>query len=184
VTTSGPTEDVSALMAVSANSIPAANDGGALVDGGGSVIGITSSLQSSDPSQQGLAFAVPIDVARHVADQLVAGATPTHPWLGITGSGDLARPTAQAMGLRGGAQVVDVDDSSPASAANLRPNDVITDFDGQPVASTGALAALLNRCSIGQKTPITYQRAGKVINTSIRVAEQPGDTDAASSSSP
>ncbi len=178
VSTNG-SSDVSALIAVSATALPTADAGGALVDGVGAVIGIATSLQSNDPSQQGTTFAVPIDVASHIADELLAGDMPTHPWLGIADSGDLGTTTAQSMGVSGGgARVVDVDDPSPATEANLQLNDVITSFDGQPVRSTGALTAVLNRCHVGTVDPITYVRRGRVITTSIRVAEQPNDTNA------
>ena len=94
------------------------SSGGALVDAGGAVIGITTAIAVTEVGAEGLGFATPIDIARDVADQLISTGKVVHVWLGIEGE-DLDHERADAMKVTGGAVVKGVRASSPASAAGL-----------------------------------------------------------------
>jgi putative serine protease PepD len=161
------------LLAITGGPLPSGDAGGALVDGRGAVIGVDTSITSDDPSQTGLTFAVPMDVASHVADQMIYDQHLTHPWVGVTATTDLDSTTARGMGLAGGAQVLQVAPGSPASLADLQQNDVITGFDGQQVTSAGSLTALLNRCTIGRDARLTYLHKGKLVTEVIKIREAP-----------
>ena len=93
------------LIAVSGPpALPSTAAGGPLLDDRGHVVGITLSVDPTDATDAGLLFAVPVDVAEHVAQQLLAHKPVTHPWLGVTNA-SRTRPSAVAhqFGLAGGA---------------------------------------------------------------------------------
>lgn len=161
------------MLAVSASPLPASVDGGAVVDREGAVIGISVPISSSDPAQSGLSYAVPIDIASHVAQQILASRPTTHPWIGITGAVDLSSASSQILGVGGGAQVESVAPSSPATRIGLASDDVIVSFDRKPVTSTGALIALLEHCQPGQRVEIGFLHQGKRETRVIAIGHQP-----------
>ncbi len=108
------------------------SSGGALVDASGAVIGITTAVASEPGGRFG--FATPIDLARRVADQLLATGRMVHGWLGVEGT-DLTSEQASAMNVPGGAVVRTVAAGSPAALAGLAAGDVITEVDGHEVRS-------------------------------------------------
>jgi putative serine protease PepD len=120
------------------------NSGGALVNMTGQVIGINSAIYSptsSDTSQGGsvgLGFAIPIDEARPIAEQLRNGQTATHARLGVT-----ITDATNSEGLVDGAKVRQVTPGSAAAAAGLQTGDVITRIGGQPVTGADSLVALV-----------------------------------------
>jgi putative serine protease PepD len=164
------------LLAVSP-SMPAGDAGGAIVDAQGLVIGIATSVTSVQPEDSGLTFAVPIDLAQHVAAQMLASKQPTHPWLGVVESADLDSATAARMGIPGGAEVVSVAPGSPLAQAHVQPQDVITSFDGRSVTSSGGLVALLDRCAPGDVAAVGYRQGSRATTARVRVTEQPADID-------
>jgi putative serine protease PepD len=161
------------MLALSGAAVPATSNGGALIDPDGAVVGIDTDVTSSDPSAQGVAYAVPIDVAEHVAQQLLKGNRPTHPWLGVEDATDLTSTSAQQLGVPGGAQVGAVDPGSPAALVGLRANDVVTGFDGHAVDSSGALVALLAQCQPGLRASLSFFRQSEPWRATVRIAEQP-----------
>jgi putative serine protease PepD len=160
------------LLGVSAT-LPSGDDGGAVVDTQGSVVGISTGLESSDPGDAGMSFAVPIDVAIHVAGEMIAGDRVTHPWLGIDATSDLDSATSEAMGVPGGAEILAVEADSPAAAADLQPDDVVTSFDGHVVTSSGSLLSLVADVAPGQTATLVYRRGPATGSVRLRVAEQP-----------
>lgn len=144
------------MMGISGLTVPASADGGALVDQGGEVVGITTDLTSVDSSMQGVAFAVPIDTAEHVAVQLLAGQKPADPWIGIQDATDVSTMTASQDGIAGGAEVGAVAPGSPAARAGLQAGDIVTAFDGEHVTSAGSLISLLAGCRPHDRTTISY----------------------------
>ncbi|HLH46853.1 MAG TPA: trypsin-like peptidase domain-containing protein [Acidimicrobiales bacterium] len=163
------------MIAVSGGSLPQMADGGAVVDAAGAVVGIATDVTSASPRDQGVTYAVPIDVADHVAEEILEGDRPAHPWLGIDESTDVSSAAARQLGVVGGAQVGGVASGSPAAVAGLRPDDVVVGFDGHPVRSSGELVTLLAQCHPGQRASISYMAGGRTERRAlITVAGEPG----------
>lgn len=149
------------------------SSGGALLDRYGSVIGITTAIAVSEVGAEGLGFATPIDVARHVAGQLVDKGRVDHVYLGIQGE-DLDQATAAKLAVKGGALVREVVEGSPADKAGLVPRDVITAVDGKPVSGFGALIVLLRTRAPGDEVEVTIVRDGRSLTKRATLAEKPG----------
>jgi S1-C subfamily serine protease len=148
------------------------SSGGALFDGNGRVIGITTAVAVSDVGPEGLGFATPIDVARSVAAQLITTGRATHPWMGIEGN-DLDGATAHDLSVDGGALVLRVIEGSPAATAGLAERDVIVRVDGKPVVSMGTLVAALRARRPGDVVALDVLRDGGRHTRSVTLAERP-----------
>ncbi|MBV8296137.1 MAG: trypsin-like peptidase domain-containing protein [Acidimicrobiia bacterium] len=149
------------------------SSGGALLDGNGAVIGLTTAVATTDGAQ-GLGFAVPIDVARSSADQLIAGGKVVHVWLGIEGT-DVDPTTAQSMSIDGGALVGTVVKGSPADQSGLLPRDVIIAVDGQPVKTMGALVVALRSRNPGSTVSLDVRRGKDEKHMTVRLVERPAN---------
>jgi S1-C subfamily serine protease len=149
------------------------SSGGALVDEAGAVIGITTAIAVSDVGAEGLGFATPIDLARHVAAQLIDTGRVATVWLGIEGE-DLDPATARDLSVDGGALVRDVMEASPAAQAGVARRDVITALDGAPVRSMGALKVLLRSHQPGDEVSLSVVRDGQPRSLKVRLRHRPG----------
>ncbi len=154
VTTGPPMEN---LIAVSGSSQLASTAvGGPLVDQSGRVVGITVSLDPANGSAQDLFYAMPIDVALHVAQQMLAGSRVTDPWLGVANADTIASAVANQYDVSGGIQVGQVQPGSPAGRLGLRSGDVIVAIDGTPVVSSGKFTQILFSQGVPGK-PVTIR---------------------------
>ncbi|WP_084342616.1 S1C family serine protease [Janibacter corallicola] len=151
------------------------NSGGALVDASGRLIGINSSIasvgQSSGSSGNiGIGFAIPVDEASWIADQLIENGHAEHAFLGV-------RPTDGTAQLgsasRTGAKLVDVIDGTPAQEAGLQRGDLIVSLDGTPVKSAESLVGLVHARKIGSTVPVTYIRDGSEKTVQLTLATAP-----------
>jgi serine protease Do len=117
------------------------NSGGPLFDSAGHVVGINAQIYSQTGGYQGLSFAIPIDVALHAKDQIVATGHASHARLGVLVQ-DLNQALAESFGLDrpDGALVASVEPGSPAASAGLKPGDVITQVNGAPIERAGDLS--------------------------------------------
>ncbi len=138
------------------------NSGGALVDGAGRVIGINSAiatLGSSGTDTQsgsiGVGFAIPVDEARSIAEQLIRTGKATHPAIGVSA----ATVGADGNGPRG-AKLSTVLPGGSAQKAGLKANDVITKLDGKAVDSVDQLIVILRTFKVGDTITVTYLRGG------------------------
>lgn len=157
------------------------NSGGPLFNADGEVIGINSQIYSRSGGYMGLAFAIPIDVAMEVADQLKAGGKVSRGYLGVVVQ-DIDRDLAEAYGLAkpAGALVAKVIADTPAEKAGLKEGDVITAFDGHDIGLSSELPQMIGRAKVGKKTPLTVLRDGKTQTLTFEVASLPTDDDSAS----
>ena len=148
------------------------SSGGALVDGSGSVIGITTAIAVSEVGAEGLGFATPIDIARDVAEQLITTGEVVHVWLGVEGE-DLDNQRARELGVDGGALIRRVREGSPADRAGIEARDVITSIENQPVESmAGVVVALRNR-KPGQVVRVGITRDKKPLTLTATLVERP-----------
>lgn len=173
----GDASTMEGLIGINTSAAADGNAGGALVDPQGAVFGIEALVNSPDAGSNGQSFVVPMDVAEHVARQMLAGQRVTHPWLGTVNTADLSTATARQLQLPGGAQVTEVTPGSPAQQAGVDPSDVITAFNGHPVQSTGGLTQLVANCDPGYRATISYLHKGKPATATLTMAETPGDVD-------
>jgi serine protease Do len=138
------------------------NSGGPLFDANGAVVGINSQIYSQTGGYQGLSFAIPIDVALSVKNQILATGRVSHARLGVTVQ-ELNQALADSFKLPEpeGALVSGIAKDSPAAKAGLQPGDVILSYNGQPINRSGDLPALVGMAKPGDKASIEIWRSGK-----------------------
>jgi len=146
------------------------NSGGPLFSGTGEVIGINAQIYSHTGGYQGLAFAIPIDVALKVKDQIVATGKASHGRLGVTVQ-DLTQPLAESFGLKrpDGALVSQVAPGSAAASAGLKAGDVITHVNGEALARSGALSSVIGMSAPGEKVKLTVWRDQKALDIEAKL---------------
>jgi len=162
------------------------NSGGPLFNARGEVVGINSQIFSRTGGYEGLSFAIPIDVAVRVKDQIVATGHATHARLGVTVQ-EVNQALAESFGLDRpeGALVAGVEPNGPAALAGLQPGDVIRGLDGRPIVASGDLPALLGQASPGRDVRLEVWRQGRRLERTARLGDaQDRDAAAASSDAP
>ena len=157
------------------------NSGGPLVNGDGQVIGINTLVRSGPGA--GLGFAIPINLARRVADQLLENGEVVHPYIGLQLVGLTARiarehnrdPNALVqLPERNGALVQAVLPDGPAQEAGLRRGDLLIGVGDQEVPDPQALLEVVDAAQIGAPLPLTVIRKGRELNLSVKPAPLPG----------
>ena len=135
------------------------NSGGPLVDLEGNVIGINT---MTIPYAEGMSFAIPINRARTVAEELIAKGRVARPWLGIVGY-DVDRRVAYHYGLATsrGVFLVEVAPEGPAAAAGLQVGDVLVSLDGKPLGSIPDLQDVLRDRKVGESVEMEVERLGR-----------------------
>ena len=158
------------------------NSGGPLFDASGGVVGINAQIYSTSGGFQGLAFAVPIDVALKVKDQIVATGHATHARMGVVLQ-DLNQALADSFGLPrpDGALVAKVERESAAAAAGLKAGDVITRIDGTPVVRSGDVSSRIGMAAPGEKITVQVWRDHAARDVTVKLgnakAEMSADAD-------
>jgi serine protease Do len=153
------------------------NSGGPLIDLAGRVVGVNSQIYSRNGGYQGIAFAIPIDMAMKVAEQLKRGGAVVRGWLGV-GVQTLDAELAASFKLDQptGALIASVAPKSPAAAAGLKPGDVIRRYDGQPIVEAGELSPKVALTPPGRAVPIEIWRQGRTLDLKVTVAKRPAQT--------
>ncbi len=138
------------------------NSGGPLFNTRGEVVGINSQIYSRTGGYQGVSFAIPIDVANRVKDQIIATGKASHARLGVAVQ-EVNQTFADSFKLSKpeGALISSVEPDGPADKAGLKSGDVILKVDGQPIVSSGDLPALIGQAAPGQKVTMQIWRQGK-----------------------
>jgi len=149
--------------------IEATWSGGPLVDGSGSVIGITTDL-GGDHTRFG--YATPIELVHRLTDELLAYGSVTHGWLGIEGR-DITDAKADLAGLRGGAEVRGVMTGSPADRSGIKEGDVITFVAGKRVRSSSDLVVALREHKPGEVVMLGYWRSGHHHKAEVTIERAP-----------
>lgn len=155
------------------------NSGGALVDADGRLIGINTAILSQSGGNQGIGFAVPVNLARSVMESLVAEGRVVRGFMGVNVQ-DVTPALAREFGLkeRSGALVAGVTPKSPAEKAGLQSGDVVVEFNGRAVKDSRNLKLQVAQTSPGKTVPVKVLRDGKSRALNLTVKELP-NTDLA-----
>ena len=152
------------------------NSGGPLYNMRGEVVGINSQIYSRSGGYMGLSFAIPIDIAMEVKNQLLAHGKVSRGRIGVAIQ-ELTKDLAESFGLARaqGALVAAVEKDTPADKAGIEEGDVILKFDGKPVGQSADLPRIVAMTRPGNTVPVELWRKGASRNLSITVAEMPDD---------
>lgn len=151
------------------------NSGGPLLNLRGEVVAINTAIASSSGGSEGIGFAIPINMAIRVADELIRHGKLRRGYLGVTLDPDFSAAKLDAPGIRaaGGALVKNVRPGSPAEVARLRRGDIIVEFAGTPVESDDHLVARVGLTAIGESVPMIIVRDGKRYRTEVVLTSLP-----------
>jgi serine protease Do len=160
------------------------NSGGPLINMRGEVVGINSQIFSRTGAFAGISFAIPIDYAFNVAEQLIKTGHVTRGRIGVSITG-VTKDLAESLGLAKaqGAAVGTVEEGSPAAKAGLEAGDVILKIDGRVVEGSSDLSRTIRAMKPGSKVNLTVWRAGKSREVPLTVAEFK-DEEAAKAATP
>ena len=148
------------------------NSGGPLINMRGEVVGINSQIYSRSGGFMGISFAIPMDEAIRVSEQLRSSGRVTRGRIGVQ-IGAVSKDVAESIGLgkSQGAMVTGVESGSPADKAGVEAGDIITRFDGKPIEKVADLPRLVGNTKPGTKSAITVFRRGSARDLSITIAE-------------
>ena len=151
------------------------NSGGALINTNGDLIGIDTAIYTHSGGFQGIGFAIPVNLARHVFRQIVKYGHVIEGWIGVAGQ-TLTPTLAQALKIpktTKGVLVAGVYSQSPAAVAGLRPGDIIYAINGRPLLNANSALLTIADTRPGVTLPLKVLRAGHHITLSIVVAKRP-----------
>ena len=156
------------------------NSGGPLFDMKGEVIGINSQILTRSGGYMGISFAIPIDVAMDVANQLRTTGKVTRGRIGVAIQ-EITRELAESFGLPNtrGALVSNVEKGGPADRGGIRASDIILKFDGKPVPSARDLPRIVSNTHPGSKVAVEVWRKGRIKVLHLTVGTMPSDSQQA-----
>jgi putative serine protease PepD len=157
------------------------NSGGALVNASGQLIGINSAIASlgssggtsSQSGNIGIGFAIPVNEARSIADQLIASGKATHPYLGVSSKDGVVK---DGSAKRAAAVLTNVVSGTPADKAGLQANDAIIAVDGNSIDGSLSLVAQVRERQVGDKATVTILRDGQRKDLEATLVAKPAST--------
>ena len=156
------------------------NSGGPLFNLNGEVVGINSQIYSRTGGFMGLSFAIPVDVAKDIINQLKRNGHVKWGWLGVLIQ-DVNKELAESFGMKKpmGAVVLRVLDDTPAKKAGIEVGDVITHFDKNQINRSSDLPLAVGQASIGSSVKVQVIRDGKQKRLNVKIEELPAENDLA-----
>lgn len=149
------------------------NSGGALVNADGEVVGINSA-KIAVSGVEGIGFAIPINTAKPILNELAKHGRVARPYLGASlMDQDIANRYGFEMNLHGGIFLVKVVQGSPAAKAGIRAGDIILSFNGSKVKTAVDLRTKLAECKVGDSVEVTIMRNGQTENVTVVLEEVP-----------
>lgn len=151
------------------------NSGGALIDAHGHMVGINTAIYSETGGSLGIGFAIPVQMAYRVLDEIIAHGTVTRGWLGIEPQ-DITPDLANAFRLtqRDGVIIAGVLQNGPAGRAGVRVGDIVQRIDDSPVQDSIGLLNQIAPLPPGSKTSLKVLRGGKALDLQVVVGKRPG----------
>jgi serine protease Do len=149
------------------------NSGGPLINLDGQVIGVNAAIASQSGGFEGIGFAIPSNMAVHVARALIDQGKVIRGWLGVS-IHDPSPEDVKSMHLKDnkGALVADLVPNSPAAKAGLKKNDVVTMYKGHKIDDAATLQSSVGNTPVGEKAEITVLRDGKSVETTVTIGSQ------------
>jgi serine protease Do len=162
-------------------SINPGNSGGPLINAVGEVVGVNSAIFSQSGGNVGIGFAIPIDLAKKVVEQLRKNGRVIRGWLGVRAQ-DVTPAMASSLGLTRNAGdmavVTEVAESSPAAEAGVKTGDIIVEFNGKPAPKSHDFAGVVADTAPGQKVTLKFIRDKKEQVVSVKIGELTDENDA------
>lgn len=161
------------------------NSGGALVNEYGQLIGINTLISSTSGSSAGVGFAIPVDTAVDIANQLITKGKASHPFMGVSAQSiDEQVAATYKLPVSEGAYVVYVAPSSPAEKASLQRGDIITAINGKKISAAEDVYTTVREHKVGDKISVTYYRGDRkktasmilVADTSVQTSSSQGQS--------
>ena len=161
-------------------SINPGNSGGPLINAAGEVVGVNSAIFSQSGGNVGIGFAIPIDLASKVVEQLRKNGRVVRGWLGVRVQ-DMPAATAVSLGLTRSsgdmAVVTEVAESSPAAEAGVKAGDIIVEFNGKAVPRSHDFPSIIAETPPGQKVTLKLVRDKKEQVVGVKIGELPDGGD-------
>ncbi|MEJ2115453.1 MAG: DegQ family serine endoprotease [Gammaproteobacteria bacterium] len=150
------------------------NSGGPLFDLDGNVVGINSQIYTRSGGFMGLSFAIPIEVAMDVVEQLKTSGYVSRGWLGVYIQ-EVTRELAESFGMDKptGALVAKILPDSPAVDSDLQVGDIILSYDGKEVRNSASLPPMVGRTRVGDTVKLKVMRSGKTKNIKLKIGQLP-----------
>jgi S1-C subfamily serine protease len=150
------------------------NSGGALVDRVGDLVGLNSAIYSDSGASAGIGFAIPVNTAVNVAEQLITDGTVDHPFLGVVGrTVDPAFAEEEDLPVEEGAYIIEVTEGTGAADAGIRSEDIIVALNSNTVRSMDDLILYVRRSQVGEEVTLTLWRDGEKIEVTMVVGQKP-----------
>lgn len=151
------------------------NSGGALIDTQGNLVGINAAIYSETGGSLGIGFAIPVDTARKIMEEIIKSGGVQRGWLGIEPQ-DITPDLARAFGLPAdtrGVIIAGVMRDGPAGRGGLRVGDIVKSIDGVEVSDTMTMLRLIAALPPGEKATLRVRRGGKVREVSVTIGTRP-----------
>lgn len=152
------------------------NSGGALCDSEARLIGVNALIASQSGGSEGIGFAIPIDNAKKVADDIIAGRPVSHPYMGVLGqtvTEEIARQ--YSLPVTKGAYVTRVVPGGPAEKAGIKAGDIVVEIAGQPINSIDDLIAAVRKGSVGEKLSVAFYSGSEKKTVDVTLEEKPAN---------
>ncbi len=149
-------------------SINPGNSGGALVDSRGALIGINTAIITRSGGNNGIGFAIEVDMVKNIAKKLIEKGSIERGYLGVN-IGDLSRELKNLYDNKKGAMIVGIEPNTPASEAGLKRGDLIIEIDGSKVDGAAALKNSIGLKEPGNNIKIKYEREKKIYSTTVKL---------------
>jgi serine protease DegQ len=145
------------------------NSGGALVDSAGNLIGINSTIYSQSGGSLGIAFAIPVSIARNVLEQIIKDGEVTRGWLGIEPADQPAEFARASSSRESGVVIRGIVRGGPAERAGIHVQDIVIEIDGKPTRDTTALLARIAELPPGNvvKVKIVHEREARDVDVTV-----------------
>ena len=154
------------------------NSGGPLVNMAGEIVGINTAIFSRTGGSEGIGFAIPVDIARNIANSLIKTGRVVRGWMGIAIQ-ELTPALAQSFQLpesyTGGVLISEVNEKGPSSGGTLQRGDVLLEYRGEKIRDINHLRHIVARTMVGTGVKVTILRDGETRTLTIEVGERPTD---------